>query len=162
MFESIAQSLVGTALNEWILATFWLWPIMEIIHFIGLTLLLGGLLIVDLRMLGTLKLFNTLATHQLLAAVLFGFSLNLITGILFFIGDPMRYSQNIGFKIKMVLILIAGLNAAFFHWRTTQHQANRNDSITGIKGQKLTAGLSLFLWMGVLLLGRLIPYVGTG
>lgn len=162
MLASLAQMLLGTPLNEWILATYWLWPVMEFIHFVGLTLLLGGLLIVDLRMLGFLKAFNAFATHQLLAAVLFGFSLNLITGVLFFIGDPMRYSVNIGFKVKMLLICAAGANAAIYHWRT-QATASANSAVTSsIAGEKITAALSLGLWMGVLLLGRLIPYVGTG
>ncbi len=162
MLDYFAQAALASSLNQWILATFWLWPVLEILHFIGLTLLMGGLLVVDLRMLGMYESVPIAATHKILPFVLAGFALNLITGILFFIGDPMRYSVNEGFQLKMLLILLAGANALFFHlrdWLPTQSRIVR--MLKGIT-VKVAAVISLTLWTGVLLLGRLIPYVSTG
>ena len=105
MWSSLANFADGSPVNLWIQDTYWLWPVMEIIHFLGLALLFGGLLVVDLRMAGHLRGVTPVSTHQLLPLVLLGFALNLITGILFFFGDPGRYSINIGFQLKMVLIL---------------------------------------------------------
>ena len=162
MLESFAASIVDGPLNQWIQSAYWLWPIMEIIHFMGLSLLLGGLIIIDLRMAGYFKVLNPATTHKLLPAVLLGFVLNLITGVLFFYGDPLRYSINIGFQIKMVLVLLAGLNALLYHWKVSPVMRTWNPAADSPPMAKIVAFTSLTIWTGVLLCGRLIPYVGTG
>ena len=161
MWRYFADIASDSAINQWIAETYWLWPVLEIIHFIGLTLLLGGLIVVDLRMAGHLQSVTRLASHQLLKFVVIGFALNLITGILFFYGDPGRYSINIGFQIKMWLVLIAGLNALFYHWKINPLIENSADEQTPWQA-RASAYTSLTMWTGVLLAGRLIPYVGTG
>ncbi len=160
--EAFAESIVGGSLNSWIQATYWLWPVLEITHFIGLSLLLGGLLVIDLRMAGHFKAFDPAATHQLLPLVLIGFGLNLFTGVLFFYGDPLRYSVNIGFQIKMGLVLLAGLNAALYYWKISPVMHGWDAATDSPPIAKFVAYTSLVLWTGVLLCGRLIPYVGTG
>ncbi len=162
MLEFFAEHIIDSALTQWIQATYWLWPVMEITHFIGLSLLLGGLLIIDLRMAGFFRSIDPAATHRLLPAVMLGFNLNLITGILFFFGDPMRYSINIGFQIKIVLIVIAGINAALYHWKVDPILSTMDRNSESPPIAKFVAFTSLFAWITVLLLGRLIPYVGTG
>lgn len=160
--ESMAESIVGTPLNLWIESTVWLWPLMEIIHFIGLSLLLGSLLVIDLRMAGHFRSLNPGAVHKLLPLVLIGFGLNLVTGVLFFWGDPTRYSINIGFQIKMLLVVVAGINALIYKWKIdpVMHTWDINDDPPALA--KAVAYASIGTWTGVLLLGRLIPYVGTG
>ncbi len=160
--EAFAESIVGGSLNTWIQATYWLWPVMEISHFVGLSLLLGGLLVIDLRMAGHFRSFDPAATHQLLPLVLIGFGINLITGILFFYGDPMRYSVNIGFQIKMGLVVVAGLNAALYYWKLSPIMHGWDATTVSPPLAKFVAYTSLAVWAGVLLCGRLIPYVGTG
>ncbi len=77
-------------------------------------------------------------------------------------GDPARYAANIGFRWKMVLVLIAGLNALWFYWKINpvmrSWEAHGNTPALA----KVIAFVSLGVWTGVLLLGRLIPYIGTG
>lgn len=162
MLVSFAESIVDSSLTQWIQGTYWLWPVMEITHFIGLTLLLGGLIVIDLRMAGFFRSIDPATTHKLLPAVIFGFSLNLITGILFFYGDPMRYSINTGFQIKMVLVLIAGVNAAVYHFKVDPLLRTMDSTLASPAIAKVVAFTSLGAWTVVLLLGRLIPYVGTG
>lgn len=162
MLVSFAESIVDSSLTQWIQGTYWLWPVMEITHFIGLTLLLGGLIVIDLRMAGFFRSIDPATTHKLLPAVVLGFSLNLITGILFFYGDPMRYSINIGFQLKMVLVLIAGMNAAVYHFKVDPLLRTMDRNLASPPIAKVVAFTSLGAWTGVLLLGRLIPYVGTG
>ena len=87
MLDSIVSFVDGSALNQWIVAAYWIWPILEIIHFFGLSLLFGGLLVIDLRLAGHFRRLDPLATHSLVPVVLLGFTLNLITGILFFFGE---------------------------------------------------------------------------
>ena len=162
MLESFAVSIVDGPLNQWILNTLWLWPAMEITHFIGLSLLLGGLIVIDLRMAGYFKALNPAATHQLLPLVFIGFGLNLGTGVLFFYGDPLRYSVNIGFQIKMVLVVLAGLNALLYHWKVVPLMRTWDPQADSPIIAKCVAFTSLTAWTGVLLCGRLIPYVGSG
>ncbi len=160
--DTLVQAIEGGSINTWILSSYWLWPVLEIIHFIGLSLLLGAMLIVDLRLAGYLRQINIMATHQLLPWATFGFLLNLVTGTLFFLGDPARYSINIGFQLKMGLVLIAGLNALWFIWKINPRVGSWDAHGDTPKDAKVVAVLSLVAWLGVLLLGRLIPYIGTG
>ena len=162
MWKALANLADGSSLNQWILETYWLWPVMEIIHFIGLVLLLDGLIVVDLRMAGHLRVIKPSAAHQILPFVVLGFGLSLVTGVLFFIGDPGRYSINIGFQIKMVLVGLAGLNALFYHWKVGPIMENWSEQAASPVIARCVAYTSLAAWTGVLLTGRLIPYVGTG
>ena len=163
MIETLTNEIMASQLSQWIQATYWLWPVLEIIHFFGLTLLMGGLIIVDLKMIGFFPTINLQGVKKLLPFVIFGFLLNLITGILFVYGDPSRYAINIGFQIKLILILLAGCNAAIYHLGVESYvqdlgSSSRRPTLT----IKLVGLTSLSLWTAVLLLGRLIPYVGTG
>ena len=162
MIEALTEEMMASNLTQWIQATYWLWPILEIFHFFGLTLLMGGLIIVDLRMIGFLSYIGLEEVKKLLPLVIFGFLVNLITGVLFLFGDPSRYSINIGFQIKMILVLLAGCNAAIYHLKVEPLFSNLNLTDRLPLMIKITGFTSLTLWTGVLLLGRLIPYVGTG
>lgn len=162
MLVAIAEFIIDSPLTAWIQATYWIWPLLEIAHFIGLSLLLGGLIVIDLRLAGHFKALPLMAAHQLLPFVFLGFGLNLCTGILFFYGDPMRYAINIGFQIKMVLVALAGLNALLYYWKLhpvihTWDAATATPPIA-----KFVAYASLAIWGTVLVCGRLMPYVGTG
>lgn len=162
MLESLTSLIIDSPLNQWILDTYWLWPVLEIVHFFGLSLLLGGLIIIDLRLMGYFRSLNLEATHNLVSLVISGFGLNLITGALFFFGDPMRYSINIGFQIKMGLVILAGLNTLFYFWKIKPLLANWSANSDTPIPAKVIGLISLLTWTGVLVLGRLIPYVGTG
>lgn len=153
---------IAANLGVYILALPWTWPIMETLHFIGLCMLLGGLLVIDLRLLGYNRIIPTVASHDLLPVIYLGLAINVTTGVLFFVGDPHRYFINISFQLKMLLFVLAGLNALWYQFKLSP----RLDALpvgTAIPGDARLAGaLSLGLWFGVLILGRLIPYLGTG
>lgn len=160
--QGFVNAVEGSAINDWILSSAWLWPGLEILHFIGLSLLLGSLLVIDLRLAGFFRRIDIGATHKLLPWTFIGFSLNLITGILFVLGDPARYTANIGFRIKMLLVLLAGLNALWFYWKINPVMQSWGPHDDTPPLAKVIAFVSLATWTGVLLLGRLIPYIGTG
>ncbi len=153
---------IAANLGSYVLALPWTWPIMETLHFIGLVMLLGGLLVIDLRLLGYNRIIPTVASHDLLPVIYTGLTINVVTGILFFVGDPHRYFINISFQLKMLLFVFAGLNALWYQFKLSP----RIDALAAgseMPGDARLAGaLSLGLWFGVLILGRLIPYLGTG
>lgn len=162
MTESIVRAIEGGAINTWVMSTYWLWPLLEIIHFIGLSLLLGSMLIVDLRLAGFLRQIELMSMKRLLPWAAIGFVMNLTSGTLFFLGDPARYSINIGFQIKMILVLVAGLNVLVFAVKINPLLARLDPHGDTTVAAKAVAWVSLATWTGVLLLGRLIPYIGTG
>lgn len=162
MIETLVQAIEGGTINTWVLATFWLWPLLEIIHFIGLSLLLGSILVVDLRLAGFLRQIDLKSTHKLLPWAVIGFVMNLVSGVLFFFGDPGRYAINIGFQVKMILVLVAGLNVLVFALKINPLIADWDPHGDTTALAKAVAWVSLVAWTGVLLLGRLIPYIGTG
>ena len=140
----------------------WTWPIFETLHFFGLCMLLGGLIVIDLRLLGYNKLIPTVASHDLLPIIYTGLAINTITGIGFFIGDPHRYFINISFQLKMLLYVIAGLNALWYQFKLSPRIDALPNGAELPSEARIAGAMSLGLWFGVLILGRLIPYLGTG
>lgn len=140
----------------------WTWPICETIHFFGMTILFGAIAVTDLRLVGFFKQMPIQATHILINIAILGFALNLITGIMFFCGDPFRYVPNISFQIKMVLVLLAGLNALYFTFKLQPTWGEWDQYGDAPTIARVVGGASLLLWTGVIIFGRLIPYLGTG
>jgi hypothetical protein len=149
----IKELPLGAAVRE----SRWLFAMGETFHFIGLCLMAGGLLIVDLRLLGFIRRVPMRAALAFLPFVIVGFLINLATGIEFFVTDPFMYWPNPAFKLKMFLILLAGLNALVFTVVDHRRELVLADGKNTGRYVKVTAGLSLGLWLCVLLLGRLLP-----
>ena len=154
--------VASTSINSWVLSGSWTWPIMETFHFFGMSILLGSLLVIDLRLMGFFRRISIHATHKLLPFAFVGFGINLITGFLFYFGDPGRYTINWAFRLKVVLIILAGINAGLYYLLIDKKLATwgAHDDTTGLA--KVIGASSLLLWFGVLIFGRLIPYLGTG
>ena len=160
--ENIITWLESSIIHGWINSHNWLVLILEIIHFFGLSLLLGALLIIDLRILGRFKFIPISSVHSLLPIVFIGFGINLLSGMLFVYYEPGRYLINIGFQIKMVLVVLAGLNALLYFWKLQPLLENWSEDAVTPFFAKIVGASSLLLWYGVLACGRFIPYVGTG
>lgn len=137
----------------------WSWPIAETIHFFGMTILFGALLVTDLRLLGFFKSMPIQATHTMINLAIFGFVLNLITGIAFFCGDPFRYTYALAFQLKVVFLVIAGLNAAFFTFKLQPTWGDWDPHGDAPQAAKISAAISLVSWALVIIFGRLIPYL---
>ena len=153
---------IANNLGAWVHVLPWTWPIAETLHFFGLCLLLGALLVIDLRLLGVNRLLPAISVHDLLPVAYVGFGINLATGLLFYVGDPHRYTINIAFQLKMLLVVLAGLNALYYQLKIHPRIANWDESVAIPTDVKVVGALSLVLWFGVLSYGRLIPYLGTG
>jgi len=153
VLQWIKDMPVGAAVRQ----SRWMFATGETLHFFGLCLLVGAMLIVDLRLLGYIRIVPMRAALAFLPFAIVGFVINLLTGIEFFMADPFMYWPNPAFRMKMVLILLAGLNAILFTVMEYRHAltlgSGENVSALG----RVSAGLSLGLWLGVLLLGRLLP-----
>lgn len=156
--DDLLVRIESSALGQVMRDSVWLFPMAEILHFMGLSLLIGSLLVVDFRLLGFARNFPVTAVYRFLPLALAGFGINLITGTLFFFSDPFRYYPNIAFRLKMLFIILAGLNALYFALTVHRNvaQSGREDAGSAIK---TVSALSFLFWIGVIVLGRFIPYV---
>jgi len=137
----------------------WMWPACETLHFIGLSLLFGVVLAVDLRMLGVGKSISFAALHRLLPWAILGFGINVLTGMLFFIGVPDQYTTNITFHWKIVLVLIAGINALYFTLFDQPWAVGPGDDAPFVA--KAFAVSAIALWMGIMFCGSMLPFLGN-
>ena len=139
--------------------TNWAWPTLETLHFMGLSMILGVALIVNLRMLGVAKNISFAALHRLLPWGILGFALNVSTGFLFFVTTPEQYTTNIALHIKMVLMMIAALNIFYFTtFDETWKLAPGADAPTRAK---VVTTFTVVLWIGVVYFGRMMPFIGN-
>jgi hypothetical protein len=164
--DAITQFMLSTGIDNFVATQDWVWPVCEILHFFGMALLIGSVGLVDLRMLGIAKGVPIKALERFIPLGVIGFLVNATTGFIFVagnpVGGPQEYLTNLAFQIKMVLILIAGLNLLAFYVTGIARQA---DAITpeGVAptSAKVVAALSLLLWFGVIFFGRFIMYNDT-
>jgi hypothetical protein len=130
----------------------WAYPVLEIVHICGIALLLGNLVLVELRVFGRgAELALQSLARLALATSLAGFSLAAASGLLMFGSQAGELLANRAFTLKMLLILAAGCNAAWFHARGS---LGRCDAAA-----RLQMVLSTLLWVAVIACGRWIAYL---
>ena len=164
--QSLAAFLDGLGLVPFVNDFSWVWPICEILHFIGMSVLLGTIGLLDARILGLARAIPIAALERLLPFGVAAFAVNLVTGFIFVAGNPAggsyAYLTNLSFRIKMVLVLIAGINVLYFYLSGVARAAH---SVGGngdaALAAKIVAALSVTLWVGVIIFGRLIMYDDT-
>lgn len=137
----------------------WVWPASETLHFMGLCLLFGVVLTVNLRMLGLLKNLAFADVRRLLPLGMVGFGINFVTGMLFFIAVPDQYAQNVAFYWKMLLILLAGAHVLYLTVFDEPWTVGPGDNPP--LGAKVLAASAICVWVGVLYFGRMLPYIGN-
>lgn len=138
---------------------YWLFPLMETIHFIGLSVMFGALMVIDLRVMGVAPFINMQAAMRFIPVAIIAFAVNLLTGLAFLSADPHRYFPNISFQWKIGLIFVAGLNALWFWFGEHKQLVALADGEQADFRAKFIAFLSLIVWIAVIVFGRMIPYV---
>ena len=149
--------VVATPLGRFMAESPLAFSICETIHFIGLCILLGAMMIVDLRLLGVMKKTPVSVALQFLPWAIVGFALNLLTGICFYAFNPRSYTENWMFLLKMSLVILAGLNALYFTFFEQPRVLRTPNGESFDTQTKVAAALSLALWVAVIVAGRLLP-----
>jgi hypothetical protein len=144
----------------------WIWPIAEMLHFVGMALLVGTVGWLDIRILGLGKQVPIASLEKLLPIGILGFCLNVGSGLVFVTGNvaggPMAYLGNLAFQIKMLLILIAGLNLIAYYFTGIARSAAAVPAPgDAARPAKVVAAVSLLAWFGVIYFGRMIMYNDT-
>lgn len=155
----LLEWLEGTAIADAIRTIPWLYPMFETMHYVGLSLLVGGILLIDLRTLGFARVLPLRGMIGLLPFVWVGFIINVVTGSLLFVYGATNFGTNPSFWLKMTFMVFAGLNALAFDLavRRSGEQwvaADRPPAFV-----KVFATLSLILWVCVVTTGRWMAYL---
>ena len=129
---------------------------LETLHMIGLTLLIGVVLLIDLKLLGYLPSVPYATVDRLLPWGILGFGLNAITGMTLFVGATYQYVDNPAFEWKVGFLMAAGLNMLFF----TFDPAWKREGQPAPARSKALAVTALALWVGVMFWGSMLPFIG--
>jgi len=130
----------------------WAYPALEVAHITGIALLLGNLVLLELRVFGLGAELPVKALARLsLGLALAGFSVVAASGLLMFASQPAELLANRAFTLKMLLLLAAGCNAAWFHGRGSLEKL---DAMA-----RAQMGVSTLIWLAVVACGRWIAYL---
>ena len=149
---------VATGIRALMLDNPWAWPMAEILHYTGLTLLLGTIGLFDLRLLGWARAIPLQSLHRLIPFGVAGFGLNLLTGVMFMTSFPDQYLYNPAVQTKLVLMFVAGINLVLFYslaWSDLRRLGPEESA--PVKARVFTL-VSLLAWLGVIACGRLITF----
>jgi hypothetical protein len=137
----------------------WLWPLMQSLHYLGASLLLGTVGLFDLRALGVAKGIVPGTIHRLIPWGVAGYFSNMLLGIVFFFGHPDQYFYNDAFRLKLILMALAGINVLVFYTTGAFTEVSKLPAGADASMRvKIITGLSLAAWVGVLMCGRLITF----
>lgn len=130
----------------------WAYPALEIVHIVGIALLLGNLVLLELRVFGRGPALPVRDLSRLgLTLVAIGFGLAALSGTVMFATQPNELLANRAFTIKLVLLFLAGINAVVFHSRKSLEKLDTTARVLML--------LSTLIWLGVITCGRWIAYL---
>jgi len=139
----------------------WQFPVIESIHSLAISVMIWPAALVDLRLLGlTMRGRKVSAvTGQFLPWVWIGFTVMIMSGTLLFAAEAVKCYKSPFFRIKLILIAVAGLNALLFHKTVFGEHAASWDTDWRLPGRARFAGAcSLLVWIGVIAMGRGLAY----
>ena len=152
--EWLQSSWLGTMVAE----SLWGYPAFETLHAIGMALLIGALGLINLRVLGYKRELPILGLRDLLPLAWLGFTINAVSGLALFTSDAVYFFNSYTFRIKIVLIILGGINAALLSRGVFDEARVGGSAAAPTAGIKVIAATSLVFWIGAVIAGRLIAY----
>lgn len=161
--DGLVASLEASGLATTIRNTLLLFPLIEFVHVLGLTVVFGTIVIIDVRLLGlasTERPFSAVASDVLKWTWL-AFAVTVTSGLLMFVTNAGTYYHNVYFRVKMLLIVLAGVNTLAFEWTSKRSVESWDRNKAAPAAGRIVAALSLVIWIGVIVLGRWIAFSTT-
>jgi len=153
--------LDGTSFSVALREATWAEPVIETVHVLTLTLFFGFSVLLDLRLLGVV--LRQRRVSEVLAKLnpwLFaGFAVMIVSGVLLFCGDPVAFYSTIFFRVKMIMLVLAGVNVLVFNWTVGRRVVDWDQAWNTPTAAKVAAIVSLVLWIAIIAAGRGIAYV---
>jgi hypothetical protein len=157
---SFMQWLESTRLSVAFHESIWSFPIVESVHVLGLCLFLGMAVLTDLRLMGVT--LRRVPVSEVFARVLpwtwVGALIMVCSGLVLFLNTPVRYYTNIFLRVKFVMLFLAVLNAWVFHSGIYRKVRQWDRQLPTPIYAKVAGALSLLLWGGIVVAGRMIAY----
>ena len=152
--------LEGLAWTTTVRESLWGYPYLETAHAVSIILFAGLVVVMDLRLVGVAfaRAPFTQIQRRLFPWQMTGLALSSVTGVLLFCVDPLRYYGNIFFRVKLVLLAVAGINAVWFHLSTYKRVERWDEARRIPMPARLAGAASLLLWAVIIVSGRLIAY----
>jgi Family of unknown function (DUF6644) len=159
----ICQWLDSTRLNALLRTSSWFFATFDVIHTLGIVLVAGTIMFVDLRLLGLILRSEPVAAviRRIVPWTLRGFALMFFTGASLFTSEPVKMYHSPAFRIKLVLLTLAGMNALLFHLTVYRRAPGWDPQAPAPFQARLAGLLSLALWISIIAAGRAIAY-GSG
>jgi hypothetical protein len=158
MLRDLIRWLVDTPINTLVMEYRWTWPISESLHFCGLALMVGTVGTFDLRLLGLGKGIPPAALHYSIRFGVAGFIVSIVTGMLFIFGQPDQYFYNNAFKVKVVCLVLLGLNVCAFYALEARHALALGPGEDAPRRAKVFAAFSLTLLVAIMCAGRMLTF----
>jgi len=158
---AFCQWLEGSAFGTAIHQSLWLFPLIETAHLFGIILLVGATSALDLRLIGlTLKEEPvSRVAGRLLPWAWVGLTIQVTTGFCLFASEATRCWENPAFRIKMAMLVLAGLNALVFHQTVYRRVASWDEARVTPVAAKFAGCCSILLWFGIVAAGRWIAFL---
>lgn len=159
-FHAWLQSLQGLPIPTDLREDGWSFQIVECIHVLAITFVVGTVVMVDFRLLGVASRQRAVSrlTSEILPWTWAGFVVALTSGSLMFSSAALKYFDNTPFRIKFVMMVLAGINMSVFHLTTARSMAHWDEHPSPPFLAKLAGGLSIACWLGVIAAGRWIGF----
>ena len=160
MIERFLGWLGETPWSIALLESLYMWPFVESAHVLTLGLFVGTTVMMDLRLLGVA--FRKVPIHAFTGRMLpwthLGFIIMTVTGLLLFYSQPLRYYHNVFFRVKVLLLIAAGINAFVFHRGAHRRASQWCEDARPPRPARVAGAVSLTAWTIVVVTGRLIAY----
>ncbi|HUK00656.1 MAG TPA: DUF6644 family protein [Steroidobacteraceae bacterium] len=156
----LVQTIQSSAAGEWMRTSIKAMPIVESIHVLAAATLFGTILVVDLRLLGlpnTRRPFTRIS-HEMLRLTWGAFAVAVVAGALMFAANAHTYFINTAFRLKVLAILCAGINMAFFQFVTFRNVAAWDQNVRPPLPARLAGATSMLLWIAVICFARWIGF----
>jgi hypothetical protein len=160
---SICQWIFQTPLSVSIRESIWVYPILNVLHCVGILLVAGTIIVVDLRLLGLGMRRSPVSSvvSQVLPWTLSGFGFMFVTGSLLAWSEPLKLYRSLFFPWKLLFLALAGLNALLFHYGIYRGVgAWDSASLTPVRA-RLAGAVSIVCWISVIAAGRAVGYETT-
>ena len=161
------EALQNTAFSQWLLVSEWGYPILLTLHSLGLAMLVGTIVIIDLRVLGLARSIPLLPIKRLMTIVWTAFAVNATSGTLLFAADAVKFAHSPTFQLKLSSIVIGTVLAALMSKSVLDHSSSFEAAEAGGTARtrlqspavaKSLAALSIVIWIAAIGLGRYMAY----
>lgn len=158
--DAVLKSIEATKFASTVRDSIWMFPIIESIHVISFTIVVGTIAIVDLRLLGLASVQRSFRriSSDIMKWTWSAFILAVATGLMMFTTNARVYYHNPFFRTKMILLVIAGLNVAVFELTAGRTSDSWDRASSAPRIGKVVGVLSLALWISIIFMGRIIGF----